>query len=281
MLEAIQIEWMHELHKIRTPLLDLFFKGLNFFDTPNFYALLIPAIWFGKNWKLGVRFFSISLLSFFCINVLKELFLEPRPFILDPTLSLIRVGGYSFPSGGATGAILLSALLIYHIRKPLAWMIAIPYFFLISLSRVYLGVHYPIDVLGGWVLGFILFLFYVYAFPRIEKWFSNQSMFKKVAVSQLFPALLLVFSPKLYSAFIAMGMFLAVFVCYFFKVLPKQRKTSALHVIEGSIGVVVSFSLHMLAKQFLISPPIIFLIGFFVVIISSYLCYKVEQLTKK
>lgn len=278
MLEAIQIDWMHTLQQIRTPWLDLFFKSLNFFDTQNFYALLIPAIWFGKDWKAGVRFFILCLLSFFCINELKEFFLEPRPFLIDPTVAIIRVSGHSFPSGGAVNAILLPSLLVYHIRKTFIWMIAIPYFLLISLSRIYLGVHYPIDIIGGWVLGLALFLFYIYCFPKTEKWICKQSTLRKFFLSQAFPCLLLFFSPKLYSAYIAMGMFAALFICHRFHFLPASPRKVSNHLLQGLIGVLISLSLHTALNKLFENPPSMFILGFFVVIIGSYLCHKTKKI---
>ncbi|MBZ0198382.1 MAG: phosphatase PAP2 family protein [Ignavibacteriaceae bacterium] len=89
---------------------------------------------------------------------LKSFFQRHRPSVI---ISLINADSLSFPSGHSTlsAAIYLSlaALLsiIYKERAVQVYFIAAASFltFLIGYSRVYLGVHYPIDVIGGWSLG--------------------------------------------------------------------------------------------------------------------------------
>jgi membrane-associated phospholipid phosphatase len=268
---------MHTLHELRSPALDLFFKSLNFFDTDSFYALLIPALWFGKDWKVGVRFFAVVLLSSFCLQELKLLFQEPRPFILDPTLAIIKVSGYSFPSGGATNALLLPALFIYHVRTRFSWIVGSLFFVFVSLSRTYLGVHYPLDLLGGWILGSLIFLFYLYCFPPIEKWIKKQRLLTKLAISQLLPFTLFLLCPVMKTSFVAMGMFLSLFICYRFYFLPPAAKKIKEQLLRGLIGIGVSFSCYILSKPVQSNFFIVFLLGLFLATISSYFCNKVKR----
>lgn len=80
----------------------------------------------------------------------------PLPF------ALIDAGGYSFPSGHATGTAAITAIAAWMLTRWLipwwtvrvtVWTVAIGATFLIGFSRVYLGVHYASDVLSGWMLG--------------------------------------------------------------------------------------------------------------------------------
>lgn len=86
---------------------------------------------------------------------LKTLFLRPRPFELFPSvIPLTPAGGFSFPSGHTTISFAV-AFVLYHL---LPKRFGVPMLFLaglISFSRLYLGVHYPSDVLGGIFLGYI------------------------------------------------------------------------------------------------------------------------------
>ncbi len=117
------------------------------------YALIIFP---GGARTLGV-WFSISLL----VNaLLKDLTLEPRPYTLDPTLASEAAqktaGGYSFPSGHAQVTATLWGLMAWQLAKRWFWVLAVVLTVLVGFSRIYLGVHYLGDVLGGLAIGAVL-----------------------------------------------------------------------------------------------------------------------------
>lgn len=95
-------------------------------------------------------------------TILKIIFKVPRPTI-DPLVSLDT---YSFPSGHALNAFLFYATIayfVYHFTKrklttALVAIAALTVILLVGLSRVYLGVHHPSDVLAGYDVGFSLFV---------------------------------------------------------------------------------------------------------------------------
>lgn len=88
--------------------------------------------------------------------LLKEIVRRPRPF---ESLADVRVkhrwsaGGYAFPSGHTSGAFSIAAMLA--LRYPRLTVIApvVTWGILVGYSRIYLGVHYPSDILGGAVVG--------------------------------------------------------------------------------------------------------------------------------
>lgn len=92
------------------------------------------------------------------INILKLGFARPRPEVVD---HLVSVQSLSFPSGHAMSSavvyLTLGALLARTERRPAVrgyiFAVAVLLTLLIGVTRVYLGVHYPTDVLAGWALG--------------------------------------------------------------------------------------------------------------------------------
>ncbi|MEO8084091.1 MAG: bifunctional DedA family/phosphatase PAP2 family protein [Ardenticatenales bacterium] len=90
--------------------------------------------------------------------LLKAVFVRPRPFLVDPLQAL---KSYSFPSQHAMGSIVFYGLMGYLIirdasswRRRVATAVAVPLIVaLIGFSRIYLGVHYVSDVLGGYAAG--------------------------------------------------------------------------------------------------------------------------------
>lgn len=105
---------------------------------------------------------------------IKAIAMRPRP---DAELFLIEQGGWSFPSGHAITSMFFFGMAIWLVRRNvenrimaniLTVLLAIP-MVMIGVSRVYLGVHYPTDVLAGWCLGIVT----IAIFSRVVTRFST------------------------------------------------------------------------------------------------------------
>ena len=101
-----------------------------------------------------IAFLLASVLGVLVVNSgLKLLFARPRPDLWD---ILITETTYSFPSGHAALSLVLAACVVILMRKSknLGYVIvaAIVYVLVVGFSRMYLGVHYPSDVIAGWVV---------------------------------------------------------------------------------------------------------------------------------
>jgi membrane-associated phospholipid phosphatase len=165
------------LQNFSSPVIVDFFKFLGLFDQVYFYFILVCFSFFCISYKWGIRIFYINFISLTINTYLKVFFGEPRPCSILPTLKLVDVGkSYGFPSGAAQAAVLFSLILISNWkRKKIAYFVGVNYFFWISLSRLYLGVHFLSDVVCGWCIGFLIFLIFKYVFPKIENYFSKKS----------------------------------------------------------------------------------------------------------
>ena len=170
-----QMSFLHFLQGFRSPSVDCFFWFLNFFDTSYFISSLIAFIWIGCSWRWGVRFGYLMILSGWANTLIKLAFSLPRPLFLDPSLGIVKLYDYGFPSGGAQSSLLFACLLIYFWKNRWAWPVGIGYCLLISFSRMFLGVHFPVDVLGGWIIGFLLFILFIMSFRAIDLLASRHS----------------------------------------------------------------------------------------------------------
>lgn len=112
------------------------------------------------HWR-GATALALSVLATQAVvTVAKDVISRPRP---EDSGSMIDPSGFSFPSGHSASAVALYVMLALiagsAVPKRLwaiAWLGAITLALTIGLSRVYLGAHYPSDVLAGWLTGGIL-----------------------------------------------------------------------------------------------------------------------------
>ena len=245
-----QLEFIRYLHQFSTPWLDDFFKFLNYFDRPEFLFILLPTVWIGYYWKTGLRLFYILMLSAVVNIFLKQWIMEPRPFHLDPTLGLIQVEGFGMPSGAAQTVILLSGILLNSVRKKWAWILCINYVFWISLSRVYLGVHLPSDILGGWIVGLLLWLLYTYGRPLFEKKLEKLSLLKRFLLSQLIPLgvwILVPHSTRLIILTLAVGV--GICLTAYFKILLSLPKNRKIFLFRSFVGVLGTFLFAFISQN--------------------------------
>jgi undecaprenyl-diphosphatase len=117
-----------------------------------------PIKVFIQKWKeISFVFFS-SILAWLSAYVLKFIFHTPRPFDVFPQInSLFRETGYAFPSGHATFFMALAVALFFLDKK--VGYVFIFFALLIGIARIMAGVHFPIDILGGFMLGFAIAFF--------------------------------------------------------------------------------------------------------------------------
>lgn len=268
------------IQKFRTPLLDKFFLFLDFFDTEYFYFILIPVIWIGYSRKLGIRLFFILMLSSLLNGILKNIFMIPRPYVTDPSLGLIQIPGYSFPSGAAQSAVLIPLIFINHFKNKI-WpiLLGICYFFFISLSRMYLGVHFLSDLIGGWIVGILLFIIYVYIFPKIEGHIVKRPIFSFWIYQALL--LLLIFIPGFKNvSFTFLGVFLGLFLSYEFNMFLEDSKKFKEFLIRSSLAVLGVFLLYYLyfflhkKMHFIDFNSISYLMGFWISFLCSFVYKK-------
>lgn len=152
--------------------MDVFFIFLSYIGSKLFFypALVVLTIFilFKRNWYMAL-FLWANLIGVRLLNtLLKTIFSRDRPSLEH----VVEAGYYSYPSGHSMNSMAFYgaiAFLCYLIIK-LSWLrntlmtVCFVLIGLIGFSRVYLGVHYPLDVLGGYSMGasWLLFLIGIY-----------------------------------------------------------------------------------------------------------------------
>ncbi|HFE9217490.1 TPA: phosphatase PAP2 family protein [Streptococcus agalactiae] len=130
-------------------------------NTVSQIAIAIMSVTFCylKKWYPQARFIAVNaIISGICILSLKLIFQRVRPTLTH----LVFAGGYSFPSGHSMGTFMIfgsSIILLQYYMPKSIWKLLCQgtlgfLIFLIGLSRIYLGVHFPTDVLAGFILAY-------------------------------------------------------------------------------------------------------------------------------
>ena len=136
----------------------------------------LALLWYYKTRKLGVRCMVSMVIGLVITNlILKNWVARVRPYELIEGLQLMveKQHDFSFPSGHTTNS-LACAWVIFR-RAPKKWGVpALILAILISLSRLYVGIHYPTDVLGGAVIGIGSACLSLALVPKLEKRFRRQ-----------------------------------------------------------------------------------------------------------
>ena len=171
-------------HNLSAPFLDKFFSLIT--NVNNWYIayiilLLISIIMGGRKGRIvavGVLIL-IAISDQVSYHILKEMFHRLRPciFLKDAVTPLGCNGTFSFPSSHAVNNF-AAAVFIYKFYPKLKWALFITAS-LVALSRVYLGLHYPSDILGGAVIGII----FGFLFAVLVQWFDSV-FFNKVKRSK-------------------------------------------------------------------------------------------------
>lgn len=174
----------------RTPALDAGMRWFTFMGDEEFYLLLLPFLLWCIDFGLGLRVGVIFLLSVVTNSAVKDALLQPRPFDFDVSVKLAPAEGYGLPSGHAQSAVVVWGSIGAWARHARGWLLAICVIVLIGVSRVYLGVHFPTDVLAGWLIGILLLAIFVAGLPSAVRLARNLGLGMQVVAAAVLPVIL-------------------------------------------------------------------------------------------
>ncbi|MBQ3111508.1 MAG: phosphatase PAP2 family protein [Firmicutes bacterium] len=151
------MQFLYMLESMRTPALDAFFSAVTQLGDETFFLAVPIIIFWCIDKKLAYYLLSVGFAGLTANQFLKITCQVPRPWVLDSDFTIVESAreaatGYSFPSGHTQNITAVLGTPAYYCRK--AWLTALALLLiaLVALSRMYLGVHTPADVLTSLAL---------------------------------------------------------------------------------------------------------------------------------
>jgi membrane-associated phospholipid phosphatase len=178
-------------------------KLFSFLGSEEFFLFLLPLLYWSVDAALGLRVGLILLFSTWLNEVIKVLSHDPRPYWYTTAVkAYASETTFGLPSGHSQTAVAVWGMIAYYVKRPWLWAVCIAVMLFIGLSRMYLGVHFPTDVLAGWLIGGILLLCFIKLWNPVAAWLT-----KLTFVWQIITAFLvsLAFIGIMYLALLSVG----------------------------------------------------------------------------
>jgi len=154
-----------------------FFQILTLVGGEEFALLLGPFIYWCLSKEIGTGV-VLTLVSSQIVNFgLKDLFHSPRPFQYDSHIpKLSDAAGYGLPSGHTQNTTVIWLYLATKLRRTWFWCLSAVLILGVGLSRIYLGMHFPVDVIGGLLVGLVFLGLFVALEPTIKHQLERLSL---------------------------------------------------------------------------------------------------------
>lgn len=158
------------LQNIRTDILNVLLQGITMLGEEVVMVLVIAILYFCIDKKFAQKLFFVTVSSVGINGIIKNLVRFPRPFATGKIICVREdtATGYSFPSGHTQTFASMSTTIAKKLKKPLVTFLVGILIVLVAFSRMYLGAHYPSDVVVGAVLGVVLALIGTSLFDKVK-----------------------------------------------------------------------------------------------------------------
>ena len=145
-----QMDFLRVLEGIRNPVLDAFWSAVTHFGEETLFLVIGMVIYWCVSKQAGRYLIGVGIVATIFNQFLKLLFRIPRPWVLDEQFTIVEsaragAGGYSFPSGHTQIAVGVYGGIALWTKKRWLRAVMIALAVLVPISRMYLGVHTPLD----------------------------------------------------------------------------------------------------------------------------------------
>ena len=168
------MSFLYLLEEIRNPVLDFIFSLVTLCGEETVFMAIGMIVFWCINKQKGYYLLSVGFVGTVINQFLKITFRIPRPWVMDPNFTIVEsareaASGYSFPSGHTQTSVGLFGGLALKFRQRAVRIVSIALCVLVPLSRMYLGVHTPLDVGVSIVIALVLIFGLSPLFDKAEK----------------------------------------------------------------------------------------------------------------
>jgi membrane-associated phospholipid phosphatase len=182
MIQAWEINfilWFQNIGDWLTPIMK-FFTLLGY---PLPYLVFIMLIYWCIDRRLGIRIAIFVLLSASVNEILKQAIHAPRPYWLNSRVQPLyhALTSFGMPSGHAQQAMAWVVVGAY-LKEKWFWIVTIVFPFMIGISRAYLGVHFPTQIVAGWLIGGIMIIGFLRLENPVIRWIQTKTIHQQFFV---------------------------------------------------------------------------------------------------
>lgn len=269
----MELEILRHIQSIANPFLDFLFQFITICGEQIVIIGVIAIIYWALDKRFG-EYIAYSLLTSVLLNnTIKDIFKMKRPIGEEGIRSLREktATGYSFPSGHTQSASSFYGAIAIYLKKKLMYFIATIMIILIGFSRLYLGVHYPKDVIVGGILGVLVSLICYKLYNKFE----NKMLLYITTFIIFIPALTFAQSPDFIKG---MGTYLGFIIGIYVEkryVNFSIESNTANKIIRVLLGVLILLVLQVGLKYLLPSEIIFSFLRYFLISLVAIGVYPI------
>lgn len=159
-------------------------RACSYLGEEEFFLLLLPCVYLGVDARTGVRLAWVLLLNTTASSLCRLVVHTPRPYWLDPRIqSWATAADYGFPAGHVQSAAGIWWFLASVMARRWAWGVASLLVLLVAVARVFLGVHFPSDVIAGGLAGGGCLALFLWIEPTAQAGLARQPLGIQLLVS--------------------------------------------------------------------------------------------------